>query len=68
MHRSDVLRKESQVLRVAGRASEIRLLVKQWAFLAVFRVPGSKSTIPFQALLKLGFENQKNTFLLKGVV
>lgn len=50
MHRSDVLRKESQVLRVAGRASEIRLLVKQWAFLAIFHIPGSKSTIPFQAL------------------
>lgn len=59
MHRSDVLwRKESQVLRVAGRASERRVLVKQWAFLATCHVPGSKSTLPFQALLKLGFENQ----------
>lgn len=54
MYRSDVLRKESRTLTVTGSASEIRLLVKQWAFLAIFHILGSKSTIPFQALLIVG--------------
>lgn len=58
MDRADALWEEYQVLRVAGSASEIRLFLKQRAFVVVLHVPRSKATIPLQSLLKEGLEHR----------